>query len=106
MTGGCGPETGWVGAAGTAAAARRWRSRWRRETGRRSAAAAGWVGSCDAGMTTGSGYGSETVGDGGAAVAAADVAVAAAAVVAAAGGGGAASVGAAADAGAGSSVMR
>lgn len=101
--GGSGPETGWVGVAGTAAAARRWRSRWSLETGRRSAAA-GWTGSCDAGMAAGSGCGNESVGDGGAAAAAADDVAVVAAVAAA--GGAAASVGAAAGAGAGSSVMR
>lgn len=89
--------TGWAGAAGTAVAVQRWRSRQSLETGQRSAA--GWAGSCDAGMAAGSECGGGSVGDGAAAVAA-DVAAVAAA------GGAAASVGAAAGVGAGSSVMR
>lgn len=89
--------TGWAGAAETAGAVQRWRSRQSLEMGRRSAA--GWEGSCDAGMTAGSGCESGSVGDGAAAVAA-DVAAVAAA------GGAAASVGAAAGVEAGSSVMR
>lgn len=92
MREGCEPVTGWAGAAGTGVAVQRRRSRQNLETGPKSAAAAGWVGSCDAGMADGSGCVSGSVGGG--------VAV----VVAAAGAG--ASVGAAAGAGAGSSGMR
>ena len=94
MREGCEPATDWVGGAGTAEDARRWRSTWNLETGQRSAA--GQVGSCDAGKAAGSGHGSGSVGDG---------VVAAAAVVVVAGGA-AASVGAVAGAVAGSSVMR
>lgn len=86
--------TGWADAAGTAAAAQRWRSMQILERGQRSAA--GWAGSCDAGKAAGSECGSGSVGDGDAA---ADVA-------AAVDGAAAASVGAAAGVGAGCSVLR
>lgn len=90
------PATGWAGVAGSAAAVRRRTSKQSPETGRRSAAAAGWVGSRDVEVAAGSGCVRGAVGDGGVVVAAA----------VAAGGGAAASVGAAAGVGAGSSVMR
>lgn len=99
MREGYGPVTGSAGVAANAAAVQRWRNMSSLGTGRRTAA--GWVESCDDGMTAGSGRGSGCVGGGVAAVAA-DVGVAAAVAA----GGAAASAGAAAGAGAGSSVMR
>lgn len=56
MKGGCGPGTGWTDVVATAADGQRWRNRQILERGQKFAV--GWVESCDAGRTAGSGCGS------------------------------------------------